>query len=341
MKLLSLLGFCLGILGVNPLSAQTVNLLRVRGMNHSCTNPTTDGMHESDIQSLAGYGANEMRVHLFYNSSYGSFASTWPTIRSKTIQKVQWCKNHGVKAVICFGFSPWDDQGVAYNTQAMWQRSDLSSMYCQLWQDVVNDLAPNKDAVWAYDMINEPNYQSYNVTPPQWRQLAIDIANAIHAIDPAAWCIYDVGPLPNSTTLHALPCKNIIFNTHFYRPGPFCNEDLNVTTPGVGTYKYPSTNSAYVASLGNATANKTTLQAWLQKIRDFQTAHNAPMYMGEFSASAGAQLPDSANWLSDVISICEGWNWSWDYHAYEDANCWNVFKYDTQRQASVLAGFCE
>jgi hypothetical protein len=111
-----------------------------------------------------------------------------------------------------------------------------------------------------------------------------------------------------------------------------------VSTPGVGTHRYPGTDSSYTASLNTATANKTTMQAYLQNIRDFQTTYGVPIYMGEFSASAGAQLPDSANWLADVISINEGWGWNWTYHGFKDASCWDLFQFDTQRKASVLAG---
>lgn len=326
--------------GLPQASAQTASLLRARGFNHSVTQPVPqhDWMQESDIVKLKNFGANTIRLNLFYYASYGSFATIWPQMRTRTIQKVQWCKNQGVKAVICFSFSPWDDQGIAYNTQAMWQRPDLTSTFCQLWQDIANDLAPNKDAVWAYDLLNEPNYGGYTHTPPQWRQLAIDEINTIHAIDPLAWCVYDVGPVVTSATLVPLPSTRVIYNAHFYTPGPFCNEDLTVTTPGVGTHRYPGTSADYQNSLGTTTASKATLQAKLQIIRDFQTAYNVPIYIGEFSASAGCQLPDSATWLTDVISIFEGWGWNWTYHAFEDAACWNIESFDTQRKAAVLAG---
>ncbi len=334
-----LLSVCLAVaLASSQASAQTASLLRIRGMNRG-ESIKTDHLVETDITTtLAGTKANALRMLITYDASYGAFTTEWPLIRAYVVKKVQWCQAAGIKAVLCIDFSPWDDQGIHYNTQAMWQRSDLSSEYCALWTDLVNDMAPYRSTVWAYDLINEPNYESYNVTPPQWRQLAIDEVQAIHAIDPLAWCVYDVGPLVTSATLVPMPVTRVIYNTHFYRPGPFCNEDLSVTTPGVGTHRYPGTDSSYVASFGNATANKTNMMAYLQNIRNFQTQYNVPIYMGEFSVSAGAQLPDSANWLADVVSVVEGWGWNWTYHGFKEAKEWDLFQFDTQRKASVLAG---
>ena len=322
--------------------AQTTSLLRVRGFNHSCNDPDTDAMNENDMVNIRNFGGNALRIHIFYRASFGSFSTEWPKIRTKTIQKVQWCKNQGIKAIPCLSFSPWDASGIAYNSRAMWDRPDLSATFCQLWRDIVTDLAPNKDAVWAYDLFNEPLYQSGAQIPPQWRQLATDMINAIHSVDPNAWCIYETGPgawINGFTNLTPLPCPRVIYGAHFYVPQAFTHEDLTVSTPGTGTHRYPGTYPEYGDDLQiSTTANKANFQTKLQIIRNFQTTYNVPIYMGEFSASAGSALPDTANWLTDVISLFEQWNWSWTYHAYRDAACWNIEQYDTQRRASVVAG---
>jgi hypothetical protein len=323
-------------------SAQTTTLLRVRGFNHSCNDPDTDGITETDMVNIKNFGGNAMRIHIFYRASFGPFSTEWAKIRTKTIQKVQWCKNQGIKAIPCLSFSPWDESGIAYNSQAMWQRSDLSSTFCQLWKDIVTDLQPNKDAVWAYDLFNEPLYETGAQIPPQWRQLATDMINAIHSVDPNAWCIYETGPgawINGFSGLTPLPCPRVIYGAHFYVPQAFTHEDLSVSTPGTGTHRYPGTYPEYGDDLQiSTTANRSNFQTKLQIIRDFQTKYNVPIYMGEFSASAGSALPDTANWLADVISIFEQWGWSWTYHAYRDAACWNIELYDTQRKTSVLNG---
>src|SRR5688572_741567 len=108
-------------------SAQTTSLLRVRGFNHSCNDPDTDGMTENDMVNIRNFGGNALRIHIFYRASFGPFSTEWAKIRAEVVQKVQWCKNQGIKAIPCLSFSPWDGSGIAYNSQAMWNRSDLSS----------------------------------------------------------------------------------------------------------------------------------------------------------------------------------------------------------------------
>jgi hypothetical protein len=325
------------------------SLQRVRGYNHSFQNPNNPWFNETHVAELKADGANLLRIHLFYNASWGPFTTVWPQMRNVTVQTVQACKNQGIKAVVCFGFGPWETNGIPYLSQEMWARSDLSSTYRQLWREMVNDLAPVKDAVWGYDLLNEPHNSNWTLPPTQWRQLAIDIVNEIHAVDPLAWCIYDVGPDPYYATyqanplqpLQTIPCPRVIYNFHMYRPHNFTHEDTAVSSPGTGTHRYPGTSSDYTDLRFTTTASKANLQTYMQVIRTFQTNYNVPIFVGEFSASAGAQSPDSATWLTDVISIFEQWNWSWDYHAFYDAGCWNLDLYDTQRRTAVFNAFAQ
>ncbi len=339
--------FLLAMLAGLSHSFAATSLPRVRGYNHSFQNPANPWFNETHVAELKADGANLLRIHLFYNASWGPFTTVWPQMRSVTVQTVQACKNQGIKAVVCFGFGPWETNGIAYGSPQMWARSDLSSTYRQLWREMVTDLAPVKDAVWGYDLFNEPHNSNWTLPPPQWRQLAIDMVNEIHSVDPSAWCIYDVGPDPYYATYQAnplqpmqtIPCPRVIYNFHMYRPHGFTHEDTAVSSPGSGTHRYPGTSSDYTDLRFTTTANKANLQTYMQVIRTFQTNYNVPVFVGEFSASAGAQVPDTATWLTDVISIFEQWNWSWDYHAFYDAGCWNLDLHDTQRRTAVFNGF--
>ena len=44
--------------------------------------------------------------------------------------------------------------------------------------------------------------------------------------------------------------------------------------------------------------------------------------MGEFAAARWA--PGSLRYMRDVIEVCEGWGWDWAYHAFREANVWDV-----------------
>ena len=70
--------------------------------------------------------------------------------------------------------------------------------------------------------------------------------------------------------------------------------------------------------------------------------------MGEFSAASYA--PGAERYLRDCISLFEEYGWDWTYHAFREADVWNVEKArnaagkyapaaDTPRKRALLDGF--
>ena len=86
----------------------------------------------------------------------------------------------------------------------------------------------------------------------------------------------------------------------------------------------------------------------LQPVHDFQLRHKARIYVGEFSAASYA--PGAENYLRDCIALFEEYGWDWTYHAFREADVWNVEKErndagkyvpaaDTPRKRALLDGF--
>ena len=57
-------------------------------------------------------------------------------------------------------------------------------------------------------------------------------------------------------------------------------------------------------------------------MREFQLAHGARIYVGEFSASVWAT--GAENYLADCIALFNEYGWDWTYHALRESKSWNV-----------------
>lgn len=102
----------------------------------------------------------------------------------------------------------------------------------------------------------------------------------------------------------------IWYEIHMYHPG-------EVTHQGVFGRPYP---------VPYAITEGTTKRAlkYLKKVIDFQKRHNATIYAGEFSCSTFASVETRNNYVKQVVDIFESYNWNWSYHAYKEADVWNI-----------------
>ena len=58
---------------------------------------------------------------------------------------------------------------------------------------------------------------------------------------------------------------------------------------------------------------------------DFADQNQAGIYVGEFSFTQAANDgPSPFNYLRDAVSLFEEFKWRWTYHAFREANVWNL-----------------
>ncbi len=79
------------------------------------------------------------------------------------------------------------------------------------------------------------------------------------------------------------------------------------TDASLGIYWYDA-NGTYF--------NRDELARIAAKVADYQTRHNVPIYVGELGA--GSAFTGTSTWVADVLSIFEGYGWSWTYWNYKE-----------------------
>jgi len=298
----------------DQLLAQKNTLSVVRGMVSSWTS-SGGTLGSAYYNELKNWRCNVVRLQLHpvsYAQYMGQdFWTAWPAYRTMMVQNIQQAQAAGLKTIIDLHEMPFTDSPPTNQTN--WSRSDMMFRFQTLWQDIAQTIVNNNltSAVWAYELINEPLDNNQLPNPPwQLRPMAANTILTIRAIDPGTWVVFDVGPgsaVDGFTYLAPLPDTRVVYSGHFYYPSAFCLQGVNGRPTGVG-YSSATTN----------------LASCLASVDSFAAKWPAPIYIGEFSAARWGPIPDTANWMSDVVSLFEARHWSWTYFAWAEYQGWRL-----------------
>lgn len=302
---------------VAALQTEKTKLSLVRGMLAG-TNINTNYsplFDSSYFAELKVWGCNVVRLQL-WPASYAScngqdFYTAWPSYLSLLVQTVQRAQAAGLKVVLDLHEMPFID--VPPTNQTNWTRSDLGERFATVWRDIAQTMVTNNltGAVWAYELINEPLDGSQMPNQPrQLWALAANTIRTIRTVDASTWIVFDVGPgymFSGFTNLTPLPDNRIIYSAHFYYPDAFCMQGVYDTTIGI---RYDSAT--------------TNLASYLAPADTFTAKWPVPIYVGEFSCPRWGPVPDTANWLRDLITLLEARQWSWSYCAWGSWNGWRL-----------------
>jgi aryl-phospho-beta-D-glucosidase BglC (GH1 family) len=277
----------------------------------------------SDLEDLAQWGANLIRWQLV--RAWGKAGtdrdqaeySKW--IDSKIAELDQLLADAGrlgIKVVIDLHSPP----GGRYENRsmAMLYEEKYAQQFIEIWERIAKKFKGH-EAVWGYDLINEP----VQGMPALYDYLTIQImaANAIRKIDPDVPVIIESNEWDSPASykyLGPLPMKDVIYQVHMYVPGEFTHQGVNNNWGETSKGKLIT----YPGLISGSEYNRETLRKVLQPVIDFQKKYGARIYVGEFSAIRWA--PGAAQYLDDCISIFEEHDWNWTYHAYREWTGWSV-----------------
>lgn len=280
-----------------------------------------------DLRDLAALGANHVRWQLTWGGFPHSPADTatpsayraWlrGTLRHVR-QLLPLCDSLGIQVTLDLHTLPGGAQHQKGETiqHRIFNNRHWQGEFIRIWEEIAITFR-NAPAIWAYDLANEPVEGKVSAGLLNWQQLAVVTSRAIRALDPKHTIVLEGTPgggrlsLLRFQPLTALP--NLVYSFHFYDPVTFTHQGII----NKDTLRYP----------GNISGNywdSTALRKALQPVRDWQLAHNAEIYVGEFSAVRWAPDSSAYYYLRDCISIFEDWGWSWAFHAWREWDGWSV-----------------
>ena len=312
--------------------------IRRRGVMLPSGDPTEDdfrmlkewGVTLVRYQMVRGWGRkNDNRDIAEYNR--------WVDSRLDVLErKVLPCaRRHGMKVVVDLHVAPGgrDDSG----QMNMLAEPQYAEAFVDCWRRIATRFRGNADAIYGYDLINEPSQVEF-CECGYW-DVQRKAAEVVRAIDPDTTIIIESNQWDSPGAffgLGALDMDNVIYQAHMYLPFEFTHQGVNGMKRG---FRYPDEKRGW---------NRDALVKILAPVRAFEKRHKAKIYIGEFSAITWAEGAD--RYIRDCISIFEEYGWDWTYHAFREWTGWSVEhegpdadhlvpSADNPRKRALLSGF--
>jgi len=247
------------------------------------------------------------------------YFDNWLMARLDYFEKnvLAWCRKYGIQAVLdchgsCGGREPDSNETRMFHNRAYFDH------FVQTWGGIAARFKGNEDAIYGYDIHNEPVQTRAALPGCDYWNLQRRCAEEIRKSDaktPIIVAAVDWDNPEGFRVLSPLAMDNVIYQVHCYNPHDFTHQCVG-KNPKLQKLSYPIKRS------DGTLVDKEWLRANLKPVLDFQKRHNAKIYVGEFSAITWA---DGAHrYIRDVIELCEEYGWDWTYHAFREWEGWSV-----------------
>ncbi|HVD96827.1 MAG TPA: carbohydrate-binding protein, partial [Cytophagaceae bacterium] len=253
------------------------NVIGTAARDQFYTNYRDAFLTKSDIDSLAKWGFNAIRLPMHYNlfTVLGQPNTFIESGFAKVDQIISWCKANNMYVILDLhatpgGQSSGDISDYVAGQPSLWESDANRAQTVALWQKFAQRYV-NEQYVGGYDLINETNWTLPGNT--LLAQLMKDITTAIRQVD----------------------------NNHilFIEGNSYANDYTGLTP------KWDN-NMAYSFHKYWNDVNDGSI-SWVLSLRD---AQNVPIWLGEFGEN-------SNSWISETVTLMNNHNIGWSVWTYK------------------------
>jgi len=296
--------------------------------------PPADGSNM--FMDMRNFGANVVRLNIWPHGMWPGMAAKndfWekslPVMLDYVESNVALARAAGLKvALVCMFPPPVGGKLINHGSEAFWKNPETAETMSRLWKAIAVRMLPYRDAIYGYDLFNEPlDWGQLPYEPREWRSIAIRIIKAIRSVDKTAWIIYEPGPggyFRGFQNFVPLPDTRVIYSIHTYDPGDFCMQGVREVPVGELNAPNDFINIRYPSVIKGVVWDKKKIERNLAVARELQEKWHVPIYVGEFSIIRHAPKDDAVRWLKDVTDIFDSYGWSWTYHAFRESKLWSL-----------------
>ena len=211
---------------------------------------------EEDIKNIASLGFNVIRIPFWYRNFYQDDKGTWITNdidENPGFKKLDWviemAGKYGLYVILdmhgCPGGQSTDHCSASARECKLFSNSQYQDIMEELWVTIAKRYR-NNPVVAAYDIMNEAEYYSGNVSDDPRNKVYDRMIKAIREVDDehiiAVEAIWDLSVLPLP---EEVGWENVVYEVHSY--------------------------------------GDSDLDAYIGNIKNYSLLHNIPVYLGEFS----------------------------------------------------------
>jgi aryl-phospho-beta-D-glucosidase BglC (GH1 family) len=272
---------------------------------------------EADFRRMAGWGVNHVRW-LFENWSADMPNQTvaqylaWISNQCDRLEAaLPYLAEQGITVSLNIHHPPRNRDENNGNVMRMFRSKELQDAFVEGWRIIAERFKDSTTIVY-YDLLNEPAEGSIDPSCKNWRNLAIETANAISAIDNTKKFIFEKEDIYKN--FQPLPGNNWIYSIHMYTPHVLTHQ--GVSAPLGVSYPATITDDIYNWPAAPDYWDKATLRRFLDEICDvfdFVRNNNVEIYVGEFGCARWAPNHSAYNYIRDCLEIFEEEGWHWVY----------------------------
>ena len=140
---------------------------------------------QADIDQIAEWGFNHIRVPFHYKQFYDSTGAETPMGYAIIDELISWCEPYNMYIILDMHCAPGGQNGGPISdsdgTARLWLEESNKELTIQIWKEIATYYSDNT-LIGGYDLINEPVLPG-GVSLEEFKQLYVDITNAIREVD--------------------------------------------------------------------------------------------------------------------------------------------------------------
>lgn len=103
---------------------------------------------------------------------------------------------------------------------------------------------------------------------------------------------------------------NVVYQVHMYLPFKYTHQGVD----NPDSYDRNVDGITYPGTIDGKYWDISTVKEALKDVREFSLHYNVHIYVGEYSVTRWS--PGAENWLNDVLTVFEDYDWDYSYHAW-------------------------
>ena len=200
---------------------------------------------EKEFVDLHDMGATLVRYQMcsdwseFTNSTDSIVAyKTWLDKRLDHLEgMLPWARKYGIKICVDLHIHLGGFTDEKYNSDMIFADKKYANLLVATWRRIARRFKGNEDAIYGYDLFNEPMNRENKLIVTSWREVFSRTVEAIRAIDPVTPIViepnchasprgFDVNNIYGLKGFEPLPYDNLIYSVHVYQPMDFTHQGL-------------------------------------------------------------------------------------------------------------------
>lgn len=253
-------------------------------------------INEKDIETIASWGADHVRIPFDYNILENSDGSYNEDGFERLRRAVEVCQKNGLNTVLDLhktaGFS-FDSYGESES--GFFDSPEYQERFCRLWEQIAMHFGSESDHV-AFELLNEVTDECYIKV---WNRIVNEVIPRIRKYAPDTLIL--VGSYENNSaeTVQYLDPPyddKVIYNFHCYDPLRFTHQ---------GAYWTDRIDPQERVSYADSGCSPRFFEDFFASALAQAKKYNAQLYCGEFGIIDKVSPEDTIAWYRDINSVFE------------------------------------